>query len=99
MTPSPFASRPSGPADPASRASLAHAPIGWRRRIVEVAEAVRAELEREGLLPGAIVVVTARTPLGGPVVVELGRARLALSASVAAHVATEPWSPAREPAW
>ena len=83
---------PADPADARASVSLARAPIGWRRRIVDVAETVRAELEREGLLPGAMVVVTARTPLGGPVVVELGRARLALSASVAAHVATEPWS-------
>jgi Fe2+ transport system protein FeoA len=65
-------------------------------RIVDVDGPVRAELEREGLLPGAVVVVAARTPLGGPVVVELGRARLALSAAVAARVATEPWSPIAE---
>lgn len=91
------ASRSAVPDDPASPVSLARAPIGWRRRVVEVGEAARAELELEGLLPGAIVVVTARTPLGGPVVVELGRARLALSAGVAAQVGTEPWSPAGEP--
>ena len=68
-----FTRRPAEPtrARP-SHVSLAHAPIGWRRRIVDVAEAVRGELERDGLLPGAVVVVTARTPLGGPVVVELG---------------------------
>jgi Fe2+ transport system protein FeoA len=70
--------------------SLAHAPIGWRRRVVAVDESAGEELERDGLLPGVEVVVVARTPLGGPVVVELGRARLALSAAVARLVATEP---------
>ena len=83
---------PRRPATSDEPASLAHAPIGWRRRVVSVHDTARAELEREGLLPGAVVVGTARTPLGGPVVVELGRARLALSASVARLVATEPWA-------
>ena len=92
-----FAPRPVDPVDPGSHVSLAHAPIGWRRRIVEVAETVRAELERDGLLTGVMVVVTARTPLGGPVVVELDRARLALPSSLAAHVATEPWTQGRPP--
>jgi Fe2+ transport system protein FeoA len=70
--------------------SLAKAPVGWRRRVVSIDEAAGDELAREGLVPGSVVVVTARTPLGGPVVVELGRARLALSASVAALVLTLP---------
>ncbi|HEU0244430.1 MAG TPA: FeoA family protein [Candidatus Limnocylindrales bacterium] len=82
------------PATADEPSSLARAPIGWRRRVIAVDDVAREELEREGLLPGAVVVVTARTPLGGPVVVELGRARLALSASVARMVATEPWSDA-----
>jgi Fe2+ transport system protein FeoA len=93
-TPTPH---PIAPADHDAHVSLARAPIGWRRRIVDVAEVVRGELEREGLLPGAVVVVTARTPLGGPVVVELDRTRLALPAGVAAHVATEPYVPVLEP--
>ena len=90
MSPShPARRRPATPDEPAS---LARSPIGWRRRVVAVDETAREELEREGLLPGVVVVVTARTPLGGPVVVELGRARLALSASVARLVTTEPWA-------
>jgi Fe2+ transport system protein FeoA len=76
----------------AEPASLARVPVGWRRRVVSVADSARPELEREGILPGAVVVVTARTPIGGPVVVELGRARLALSAGVARLVATEPYA-------
>ena len=89
MSPSLLAPRRQATSD--EPASLARSPIGWRRRVVAVDDAAREELEREGLLPGAVVVVTARTPLGGPVVVELGRARLALSASVARLVSTEPW--------
>jgi Fe2+ transport system protein FeoA len=71
--------------------------VGWRRRVVAVEGTARAELEREGVLPGSVVVVTARTPLGGPVVVELGRARLALSADVAAQISTAAFSSAVEP--
>ena len=55
----------------------------------------RRELEREGVLPGTVVTVVARTPLGGPLVVELGRARLALSTRVAAQVLTVPLPHAR----
>ncbi|HEY3335330.1 MAG TPA: FeoA family protein [Candidatus Limnocylindrales bacterium] len=90
MTPSLLA--PRRPATSDEPSSLARAPIGWRRRVVAIDDVARDELEREGLMPGAVVVVTARTPLGGPVVVELGRARLALSASIARRVATEPWT-------
>lgn len=79
--------RPQATDDPVS---LARVPVGWRRRIVVVDDAAREELEHEGLLPGVEVVVTSRTPLGGPVVVEVGRARLALSAAVAGLVHTQP---------
>jgi Fe2+ transport system protein FeoA len=43
-------------------------------------------------------VVAARTPLGGPLVVELGRARLALSTKVAAQVQTRPLADSDGPA-
>jgi Fe2+ transport system protein FeoA len=77
---------------------LSRVAVGWRRVIEEVAGPDRAELEREGVLPGSVVVVTARTPLGGPVVVELGGARLALSARVAGQVVTRPLASAQDPA-
>jgi Fe2+ transport system protein FeoA len=77
---------------------LSRAPIGWRRVITQVDGPDRTELQREGVLPGSVIVVTARTPLGGPLVVELGRARLALSARVAEQVATRPFSSSVEPA-
>jgi Fe2+ transport system protein FeoA len=67
---------------------LSRVPVGGRRSVVSVEGPGRAELEREGLMAGSVIVVLARTPLGGPVVVQLGRARLALSADVAAKVST-----------
>jgi Fe2+ transport system protein FeoA len=69
---------------------LAEAAVGRRLAVVGVTGNGRAELEREGVLPGSILVVVARTPLGGPVVVELGRTRLALSADVARQVVGRP---------
>ncbi len=65
--------------------------VGWRRVVASVEGPDRENLGREGILPGSVVVVTARTPFGGPVVVELGRVRLALSAATAAQVGTLPF--------
>ena len=77
---------------------LSKAPVGWRRVITGIDGPDRSELEREGILVGSVVVVAARTPLGGPVVVELGRARLALSTRVAAQVQTRPLAASDQPA-
>lgn len=44
------------------------------------------ELALEGILPGAVLRVAARTPLGGPVIVEVGRVRVAVAAALAAAV-------------
>lgn len=63
--------------------TLAGARVGDRLRVVSVDAAEAAELIREGVLPGAVLGVASRTPLGGPVIVTLGRVRLALSAHVA----------------
>ena len=68
---------------------LSRVPTGSRCRITSVEATIRGDLGREGLLPGTEVAVIARTPLGGPLVVEVGRARIALSCAVAAGVATE----------
>jgi Fe2+ transport system protein FeoA len=76
------------PAAPAK--TLAAARVGDRLRVTSVDDAEASELTREGLLPGAILVVASRTPLGGPVIVTLGRVRLALSAHVADAVRVEP---------
>jgi Fe2+ transport system protein FeoA len=70
--------------------SLSVADPGARLRVTSVGVAHADELVREGILPGAVVQVASRTPLGGPVIVCLGRVRLALSADVAADVVGEP---------
>ncbi len=92
---------PSSPVLPAPEPepllSLSRAPGGWRRVVTAVDGPDGAELGREGLLPGSVVVVTARTPLGGPLVVEIGRARLALSSRVADQVATRAFTPLDDP--
>jgi Fe2+ transport system protein FeoA len=52
---------------------------------------VAAELAREGLVPGALVRVAGRVAGGGPVIVSLGRARLALGRSICRSIeVTEP---------
>ncbi len=96
--PRPPSSSALGPTHAGPPLLLSMAPVGWRRVITSIDGPDRAELEREGVLPGSVVVVAARTPLGGPVVVELGRARLALSAKVAAQVETQPFTPSDEAA-
>ena len=70
--------------------SLSIAHPGACLRITSVGMAHADELVREGILPGAVVQVASRTPLGGPVIICLGRVRLALSADVAADVVGEP---------
>lgn len=72
----------------AATVPLSRVLAGERRVIVSLSGSSRDELEREGLLPGSVVVVRTRTPLGGPIVVELGRTRLALSMDVARRVST-----------
>jgi Fe2+ transport system protein FeoA len=67
---------------------LSRVPVGERRRVLAVEGPGRAELEREGLMADSVLTVLARTPLGGPLVVQLGRTRLALSVDVAAQVST-----------
>ena len=68
---------------------MAAARVGARLRVVAVAPAHADELLREGLLPGSVVEVASRTPLGGPVILVLGRVRIALSAQVAADITVE----------
>jgi len=77
---------------------LSRVAVGWRRVVTTVDGSAHDELGREGVVPGCVVVVAARTPLGGPVVVEVGRARVALSAGVAAQVMTRAFDGATEPA-
>lgn len=77
------ASRPT----PATQAlTLATAPPGQRLRVVATDGPIAAELAREGILPGTLLTVVSRTPLGGPMVVQASGTRLAISADVASRV-------------
>ncbi len=81
------------PADSAPGPTLASIPPGLSARILSVADGHRATLDREGLRPGATVSVETAMPLGGPIVVRLGHARVALARGVAARVGVQPLSP------
>ncbi len=70
--------------------TLANLRVGGTLCVSAVEPAYADELLREGLLPGSVVRVASRTPLGGPVIVVMGRSRIALSADVAAAVRGEP---------
>ena len=59
---------------------------GSRGRVTVIGPEHRAELVREGVRPGASVAVRSTAPFGGPLVVEVGRARVALAQSVARTV-------------
>lgn len=67
---------------------LSRVAVGAPRIVVRVDGPARDELEQEGLLPGTVVVVGTRTPLGGPIIVELGSTRIALSMDVAGCIST-----------
>ena len=59
-------------------------------RVASVGAAHRAELAREGVRPGADLSVSAAAPFDGPLVLRIGRARVALARSVAATVNVTP---------
>lgn len=52
--------------------------VGSGATVTRVPVVMAAELAREGLVPGALVLVGGRVSGGGPIIVSLGRARLAL---------------------
>ena len=55
-------------------------------RVISVGPSHRAELAREGVRPGADLSVSSAAPFAGPLVLRIGRARLALARSVAGTV-------------
>lgn len=69
--------------------ALDRLPPGGVGRIREVGHAHARELLEEGLHPGADVRVRSASPLGGPLIVEVGRAIVAISRSVARTVVVE----------
>lgn len=65
---------------------LDRVPIGAGRPVVGVGAPYRADLALEGIRPGAVLRVSATAPFGGPVVVRIGRARVAVPRAVARTV-------------
>lgn len=78
---------------PATEIQLDDAPIGRPVVLVAIADEERAnpggglrladQLAAEGLVVGVVLVPERRLPLGGPVVVGVGRARVALARDIA----------------
>jgi Fe2+ transport system protein FeoA len=69
---------------------LVNAEAGRAWRVAAIDPTVAAELGREGILPGTDLTVVTRLPLGGPLVVSVGRSRLAVSADLATRIEMEP---------
>jgi Fe2+ transport system protein FeoA len=68
---------------------LAQLPVGASGRVVAVPLEDAHRLASEGLHRGDVLEVEARLPLDGPVVVRLGRARVALARRVAVGILVE----------
>jgi Fe2+ transport system protein FeoA len=69
---------------------LATLPVGVPATVTAIATEHAAELALEGLGPDSEVVVATRAPLGGPTVIHVGRARIALPRRVANGVTVQP---------
>jgi Fe2+ transport system protein FeoA len=63
---------------------------GAPARVVAVGPADADRLAAEGLHAGGQLEVEVRLPLGGPVVVRVGRARIAIARAVAAGILVDP---------
>lgn len=63
---------------------------GTAARVVTVGPGDAERLAAEGLQPGDRLVVEVLLPLGGPVVVRVGRARIAIARAVAAGILVDP---------
>ncbi len=70
-------------------ANLYSARSGSRVQVLSVADALADQLARQGLRSGDIVVVKNRAPLGGPVLVEVQGAVIALGRGLARKIAVK----------
>ncbi len=78
-------------ADPiASGSRLVDAAVAQPLRVTSLDPECRASLTPEGFDVGVEITVERRLALGGPLIVRLGRARIAIARSVAARVIVEP---------
>lgn len=84
------AAPPTAPPTGHRSTTLAALPDRTPAIVQTIAASDATELAFEGLGPGSSVEVTARAPLGGPVVVRSGRARIALPKRVAEAVDVQP---------
>ena len=66
--------------------SLALLPVGARTRVLVIPPGDADRLAAEGIHRGDALEIEAVLPLGGPVVVRLGRARVALARRVASGI-------------
>jgi Fe2+ transport system protein FeoA len=69
---------------------LAQASIGRTVRVTGISAGAQQALGQEGVVAGACLTIERRVGLGGPVIVRLGRARLAIARKVAEEVEVEP---------
>lgn len=74
------------------QATLEQAALGLPVRVsgIDGGHEVRSRLATMGLLPGVILSVLQRGPLGGPVLIEVDGTRIALGRGVARKVLVEP---------
>jgi Fe2+ transport system protein FeoA len=70
--------------------TLASIPAGETVEVIEIRAEQPEQLLVHGLRPGARLVVEADAPFGGPRVVRLGRARVAIDRRLAAAVRVAP---------
>ena len=71
---------------PRPATTLDRLPAGHTASVVAVGARHSIELLREGIVEGALLSVRGVAPLGGPVIVELGRATVAVARPIAATV-------------
>ncbi len=62
---------------------------GDRGRVVSIDPARQVELVQHGLVEGVVVRLESRAPFGGPVVLGIGRARLAIGRELARAIRVE----------
>lgn len=79
----------SPPAFPAA-VPLSSLATGRSARVMAIPADAAAALAAEGLTAGDLLEIETRQPFGGPVVVRVGHARLAIAARVAREIVVEP---------
>ncbi len=77
---------PAAMTGPRPATTLDRLPTGQSASVVAVGGRHAGELLREGIVEGALLTVRGVAPLGGPVIVELGRATVAVARPIAASV-------------